>query len=81
MKRTEGICVAMGREGKRCAAPFCTAALRSDNTSGLCRDHLHWPGRCACRQCTGTARNSVIVLTRAQLVAAGLLPGVTATCA
>jgi hypothetical protein len=34
-----------------CRFPGCARALSAGNTSGVCRDHTHRPGYCACPQC------------------------------
>lgn len=70
-----------------CAHPGCLAALCATNTCGVCRDHIHGPAcRCsACRRPRRVNRDRKTVRTvqkwrvksRAELVAEGLLPGLS----
>lgn len=34
-----------------CAAPHCDTEVSYRSTTGLCKLHLHYPGKCQCSQC------------------------------
>lgn len=34
-----------------CAVPGCGRAIRTNSATGVCRNHMHYVGVCACRQC------------------------------
>lgn len=40
----------------KCRFPNCGRGVRSDQTTGLCREHMHAIGYCDCKVCQGRRR-------------------------
>lgn len=68
----------MARMTKRmCKVPGCGRLLWNSNKTGVCRDHNHAKGWCACAQCTdtGTGPWGLQLRTREELMAIPLSTG------
>jgi hypothetical protein len=62
-----------GKRDPFCAVPGCWNRLSEANTTGVCRQHNHYPDRCGCAQCRQGEVPRYRIKTRAELVAEGLL--------
>lgn len=55
-----------------CAVPDCRIQISERSLTGVCREHTHRKGYCACRQCR-KGKSELRLKTREELIEEGLL--------